>query len=162
MNAYTVNHVRSTKLILDKVTLVSSFSKVVISNFKILIFGCVQVSNKRINVSKRFNTIFSPTINHTIPVRVMLQINLPIPNKSSSFNIVMLTSPILHPDACHRKSKIFHLLVFFFDKSLSSSTFAMLNNTNNSTLLDPRRQWLHHTSDLRDFGNKVKRCLTIQ
>lgn len=125
----TVNQVSLVSRVFDEVPIGVSLSKLVLSDA----LSASQVRNVGVDVNERSHSIISPFIYHSVPLRVVISVQLPIPKQPHSFREFLLTNPILHPQPDHRKTFRFHESVFFIDKLLAS------NDSDDTTLGQPFR-----------------------
>jgi hypothetical protein len=132
-NGNAVNQVSLVSRVLDEVPIGVSFSKLVLSDA----LSASKVRNVGVDVDERTHSIISPFIYHSVPLRVVISVQLPVPKQPHSFRELLLTNPILHPQPDHRKAFRFHVSVFFIDKLLAS------DDSDDTTLGQPLRKGLH-------------------
>jgi len=75
LDGNAVNQVCLVSRVLDEVAHRVSFRKLVLSNT----FSASQIGNVGVDVDKGLHSVFLPVIHHSFPLRVVLSIQLPIP-----------------------------------------------------------------------------------
>lgn len=90
-----------------------------------------QVSDVRVDVKKGLDTVNGPLVTHVVVVVVPLFVELPVPQKSDTFGELMLSNPVLHPNAHHWKTKCLHLLILLIHVVLT------IYDSDYSSLLNP-------------------------
>jgi len=138
----TINEVSLVSGILDEVAIGVTLRELVLSNT----FSASQIGDVRVDVNEGTNSILGPVVNHAVPLRVLLSVKLPVPEQSHSLLELLLTDPVLHPQANHGQAKRLHERVFLIYELLPS------HNSNDATLSQPLWKWLH---EAHSGGNQL-------
>ena len=85
--------------VLDKIAIRITDFKLVLPDASVRNPG--EISDVGIQVNNGLDSIFGPVIHHTVPLRILVPVQLPVPEKSLSFVVLVLSNPVLHPDSNH-------------------------------------------------------------
>lgn len=96
-NRQTIDQVYFSIFILDEVALFTAFSKLILSDT----FNLTRILDVRVDVDEGFDAIDGPVTDHSVPFRIPVLFELPVPDKTSALGVGVLANPILHPDADH-------------------------------------------------------------
>lgn len=120
-------------LISNEVAVLATFAELILSDS----FNLARVLNVGVDVDEGANAVLGPVTDHVVPVVVIVQFELPVPDESRTFLVCVLTNPVLHPDADHRQLELLHQSILLIDELLTT------DDTDDGTLHGPLRQGFH-------------------
>jgi len=129
--------------VFKEVAIGDSFLKLVLPDLSV----ASHVTDERIDVDHGMNAILFPFTAGLLPLWIDLLVELPVPEKSRSFDELLRANPILHPNSDHRDAFRLQKVILGIDFLLATL------KRDNGTIHDPLGKRLHSANPLRsDLG----------
>lgn len=94
-----------------EVAICNAFLELVLTKWCIVRHIC----NVRVNIDHRMNTISLPLCHHFFPMRILILVELPVPEQSLTLNEIVSADPVLHPESCDWDTVILEISIAFLD-----------------------------------------------